>query len=364
MATINKSDILSWWDKVSTLASVPPLPVKTNFFRLLAIGQKVWLGLRESLSSIAMSEHNPAMKWIINDLIVWVSQWETLSNAMSKHLYFFDTTEIELIKSAQIMGNLPETLEGIAQELENFASIKKKIKGALTYPITLLVFSVVVVAILLIKVIPTIITLFPSKESLPGVTIFVLDVSDFMIERWWTLLLLIIWFFTAYNLLYKYFFPFKMLIDSTILKVPTLWEAIKTFYMYRFSKLLWDFMLTWVDQISAIKQIGEIFENFMYKQKAADIQTDLNSGFNFTDTIEWSNLFDPILIQIIAVGEETGNLWEILQKMSGFYKEQLMTKISNVMALIEPLLLAMMAGMIGTIVASIFLPMTSMLSNI
>lgn len=362
--TLNKQNLLGFWDKITLSFSKPSLAVKTNFFRLLAVGQKVGLWLRESLISISMSEHNKVMKSIIDDMIEQVNQWSSLFTAMQKHDYFFSSTETELIRAAQGMGNMPETLEGIALELENFAQITKKIKGALTYPITLLVFALGATAILLIKVVPTIVELYPNKDSLPGITRIMLDVSDFMVAWWYVLLGAAVAIAVIYNALYKYFLPFKIFIDGTLLRIPTVWDAIKTFYMYRFSKLLGDFMFAGVDQISAMTQISRIFTNFFYKKKADDIKADLNAWFAFADTIEWSNLFDPILIQIIVVGESTGNLWEILQTMSWFYKEQLMQKISAVMAFVEPILMLLIAGLIGSIVGAIYLPLIDMVNVI
>lgn len=358
----NNANILHWWDKISASFSKPPMPVKTNFFRLLAVWQKVWLWLRESLISIESSEHNKTMKAIILDMIEQVNQWLPLSDAMGKHSYFFSSTEIELIKAAQGMGNMPETLEGISLELENFAHITKKIKGALTYPITLLVFALLATAVLLMKVVPTIVQLYPTTDQLPWITQIMLWISDFMVEWWYVIIVIIVATITTYNLLYRYFLPFQIFIDGLLLKIPTVWDAIKTFYMYRFSKLLGDFMFAWVDQISAMTQISRIFTNFFYKKKAEDIKADLNAWFTFADTIEGSQLFDPILIQIIVVGEKTGNLWEILQTMSWFYKEQLMTKISAVMAFVEPILMALIAGLIGSIVGAIYLPLIDLVN--
>lgn len=297
-----------WRDTIATTLSKPPLPVKTNFFRLLAVGQKVGLGLRESLMSISSSENNKTMKAIIEDMIAHINEGKSLSDAMSNHLYFFTTTEIELIKAAQGMGNMPETLEGISLELENFAQISKKIKSAMTYPITLLIFALGATAVLLIKVVPSIVQLYPSRDKLPGITQLMLAVSDFMIEWRLALVIIITTIIAIYKILYHYFLPFKIFIDGTILQVPTVSDAIKTFYMYRFSKLLGDFMYAGVDQISAMSQISRIFSNFFYQKKAEDIKSDLNAGFAFADTIEGSALFDPILIQIIVVGEKTGNL--------------------------------------------------------
>lgn len=361
---INGKNILWSWDKAIISLNKPPLAIKTNFFRLLAVGQKVGLWLRESLISISRSETHTTMKSIIDDLIDQINQWVNLADAMSKHTYFFDTTETELVRAAQGMGNLPETLEEISNELENYKKITSKIKGALSYPITLLIFAAIATGILLVKVIPTIVDLFPSKEQLPGITLIVLDFSDFMIEWRWLVFGWLAAFIITYITLYKYFLPFKILIDGSILKIPVISDAIRTFYMYRFSKLLGDFIHAWVDQISAMKQIANIFDNFFYKKKAQDIQMDLWAWFTFADTIEWSDLFDPILVQIIVVGEQTGNLWETLQTMSWFYKEHLMNKINAVMWFIEPILLAGIAVIIWSIVASIFLPMADLVNVI
>lgn len=160
---------------------------------------------------------------------------------MSKHLYFFTTTEVELIRAAQNMGNLPETLTGIAKELEDFALINKKIKSALTYPITLLVFAIGATAILLVKVVPTIVSLYSNADSLPMITQIMLQASDFMIEWWYILFLGLVGIAIVYNMLYSYFLPFKIAIDGLVLRLPAVGDVVKNFYMYRFSKLLGDF---------------------------------------------------------------------------------------------------------------------------
>lgn len=361
---ITKWNLMSGLERFVASLNTPPMKVKTNFFRLLAVSQKVWLWLRESLVSLSKSEHNTVMKNILNDMISQVNQWVSLADAMTKHNHLFLNTEIELVKAAQSMGNMPETLEEISNELENYSHIKAKIKWSLMYPITLLIFSALATAILLIKVIPTITELFPDKDKLPWITKIVLAFSDFMIERWPIIIISISGIIVIYQTLYKYFLPFKIIIDRGLLNTPVLWDSIKTFYMYRFSKLLWDFLHAWVNQIESMNQITSIFENFHYKKKAADIRNDLNAWFTFVDTIEGSDLFDPILVQIIVVWEQTGNLWDILKTMSVFYKEQLMQKIGTVMGFIEPILMWIIAVIIWSIVSSIFLPLADLVNVI
>lgn len=364
LQSLQKGKLLSYWDQLSVKFDVPPLNVRTNFFRLLAVSQTVWLWLRESLIGLEKSETHRVMKMVINDMIVQLSAGKNLWAAMSSHTDVFAITEVELVKAAQTMGNMPEVLREIANEMENYQKITAKIKWSLMYPAALMVFTVVAVVILLVKVVPTIVSLFPSQDALPDITKLTLWLSDFVQQRWYAIFGGLFGGIIGYQVLYKYVLAFKIAIDGLMLKVPIIAEAIKTFYMYRFSKLLGDFLHAGVDPIRALEQMAKIFQNFFYYKKAEDIKNDLSAGFTFADSIEWSDLFDPILVQIIVVGESTGNLWEILQTMANFYKEQLMQKIAAVMGLIEPILMASIAVVIWWIVASIFLPLADLVNVI
>ena len=340
------------------------MAVRTNFFRLLAVSQSVWLGLRESLMGIGKSENNKVMKMVIEDMIAQVSTGKNLWDTMSKHPYVFEVTQVELIKAAQTMGNMPEVLKEVANEMENYQKIQAKIKWSLMYPATLMVFTVLAVVILLIKVVPTIVSLFPSPEQLPSITKTTIAISDFVKQRWFVIFAVLFGSVATYNVLYALFLPFKIFIDGLFLKIPVIKDAVKTFYMYRFSKLLGDFLHAGVNPIHALDQMSKILQNFFYHAKVVDIKNDLTAWFTFADAIEWSDLFDPILVQIIVVGEATGNLGEILQTMSIFYKDQLMEKITTLMWFIEPILMAFIAIIIGSIVASIFLPLADLVNVI
>ncbi len=342
----------------------PKLKQKTNFFRLLAVAQKAGLWLRDALFSIRNSETNKGLTMIIQDLIDQLTQWYTLSQAMSNHEYFFHEEEIALVQSAETMGNLPEILEEIATELENSERINGKIKKAMTYPIILIVFAVVAVTILLIYVIPTIVSMFPNQESLPNLTKFMMGASWFIQRTRFLLLIIIIGIIMAYRFLYKYVLAFKIFIDKLVLSLPAVSWVIKTYYMYRFSKLLSQLYNAGVSPIVSLKLMGNTFTNFFYRKKALEIKENLNAWFSFAESMEWSSLFDPILVQIIHVGEDTGNITEVLKKMSDFYRDMLQTKIDILMDLIQPILMAIIAVIIGMIVGSIFLPMAELVNVI
>lgn len=342
----------------------PKLQQKTNFFRLLSLAQKSWLGLRDALFSIKNSETSRWLIMIIEDLIWQITQWYTFSDAMENHEYFFKEEEIALVKSAETMGNLPEILEEIAIELENSEKINGKIKKTLIYPIVLIVFAIVAITILLIYVIPTIVSMFPDKESLPSLTKFMINASAFLEKTRYLIFMVVIGTVLLYRFLYKYVLAFKISIDKLMITVPTVSWVIKTYYMYKFSKLLSQLYSAWISPIVSLKLIGNTFTNFFYRKKVMEIKENLNAGFSFAESMEWSSLFDPILVQIIHVGEDTWNITEVLKKMADFYRDMLQNKIDILMSLIEPILMAMIAVIIWVIVGSIFLPMAELVNVI
>ncbi len=362
MATVIQK---SWLiDKFVIQLFAPSLQKKTNFFRLLAVAQKAWLWVRDALLSIRKSERQRGMILIVDDLIAQLTQWVSLGKAMENHDYVFSKEEIALIQSSEVMGNMPDVLQDIAYENENMQKIRNTIAKAMAYPIILIVFTIVAVSILLIYVVPTIVGMFPVGANLPRVTQFMLDVSFFLQNVRFFLLILIIAAIWSVHMLYKYFLPFKMFVDKLVLSIPVVWWVVKTFYMYRFAKLLGQFYVAWLSVTVWLALMKDIFQNFFYQKKTLEIKEDLESWFSFAEAMEWSPLFDAILVQIIYVGEDTGNISDVLLKMASYYRDMLDTKIGILMSLIEPFLLAFVAIVIGIVVGSIFLPMAELVNVI
>ncbi len=181
MVNVEKSDK---FEKFLIKLNSPKLENKVTFFRLMGVTQNAGLWIREALNSINKSETHWGMKRIISDLVEQINQWVDLATAMTNHKYFFNIDEIELIRSAESMWNLPEVLEGIADELENLQAIRSKVKNSMIYPVVILIFAAVAVVILLVKVMPTITDMFPSQEDLPWITKFMLSASDFLQNYW------------------------------------------------------------------------------------------------------------------------------------------------------------------------------------
>ena len=156
--------------------------------------------------------------------------------------------------------------------------------------------------------------------------------------------------------------PFKVLVDKMLIVVPVVGDVTKTFHMYRFSTILGQLYSGWVSPVDSLKLIADVFSNYHYKKKILEIESDIRSWFGLAESMDWSDLFDPILIQIIHVGEETGNMGDVLTKISSFYHDVLWDKIDALLSMIEPILMMFLAAIIGSVVAAVFIPMADMVN--
>ena len=329
--------------------SKPSLKHKVNFFRLLAVSQNAGLGIRESIASINKSETHKGFKDIMDELMVFLTSGGSLADAMSEHSYFFN--------SAQVLSQL-------ADELENTQEIAQKTKKAMTYPTMVLLMAIGAVIVILTTVLPQMVTMYPNADNLPGITKFMLGISDWIKLNWPFLAFGVIGVVGGFSFLYQKVILFRIFIDKLFISTPVIKDVVKTLYMYKFANLLSQFYEAGVSPVVSLKLLGNIFENFHYKQKMIDVRSDLESGFTLYDSLASSTLFDPILIQIINVGENTGSLTDVLRKMAIYYRNTYKNTIDVAMSMIEPLLMMFVAAIVGTIVASIFLPMASMMEQV
>jgi len=342
----------------------PNLSAKANFFRLLSVSQKAGLWVRDSLKSLQQWEKDKWMLLIINDMIDKLTEWWSLAEAMESQSYFFKSDEIELIRSTEITGNMVQTLEDIADNLESSQEVEAKVKKASMYPAMMIWLTIVAVVVLLIKVFPTIIDMYWDPEQLPWITKFMLSASDYLQANWYKLLIWVIAIVVAYNVMYSNWLIFKIWVDKLLLMIPIVKDVVRLFYMSRFSSLLAQFYAAWVSPVISFKLLSSIFDNFHYKRKMIEIRNSINAWFSIYDSLDWSDLFDPILVQIINVWENTWALSNVLNRIAPFYATTLKNNIDALMAFLEPLLMWFIAAIIGTLLWAIYLPMADMVNQI
>lgn len=353
-------------DKLDSLVvrmNKPSLDEKANFFRLLAVSQKAGLWVRDSLKSLQQWEKHKWMLLIIESLVEKISEWTSLAEAMESQPHFFNSDEIELIRSTEITGNMVQTLEEIADNLEQSQEINAKVKKASMYPIMMIWLTIVAVIVLLIKVFPTIVAMYEGIE-LPGITQFMLNMSDYLQANWYKLLIAVIAVVVGYNVLYSHRLLFKIWIDKLLLITPVVGGVVKMFYMSRFASLLAQFYEAWVSPIVSFKLLASIFDNFHYKRKMIEIRNSINAWFSIYDSLEWTDLLDPVLVQIINVWENTWALPNVLWRIAPFYATTLKNNIDALMAVIEPMIMAFIAWVVWVLLGSIYLPMADMVNVI
>lgn len=353
-----------FFSKLTAKMNKPWLKNKTNFFRLFSVSQKAWLGMIDALNALLDSEEHKWMRIIIEDLVNQLTQWVELADAMANHSYFFGSDEVELVRSSQLAWNLVDTLNDIADNLEQSNEISGKVRKALMYPIILLWWSIAAALFIVTSVLPNIVSIFPNQDDMPKITLVMMDVADFVMQWWLLILWIIIVAVIAFLWSYRNILPFKRFIDNIMVTAPIISPVIKWNYMYKFAKLLAQFYAAWMSPVVSLQLIWNIFSNYQYKKKVIEIRKDLESWFSIFEWMEWSQLFDSILIQIIHVWESTWTTKTVLAKISWFYKMQLENKIDIMMTALEPIMMIFIAAIIWSIVAAIMLPMASVVNTI
>lgn len=351
-------------DAIMIELNKPNLSAKANFFRLLAVSQKAGLWVRDALKSLQEWEKSKWMLLIINDMVDKLTEWGSLAEAMESQSYFFKSDEIELIRSTEITWNMVQTLEEIADSLESSQEVEAKVKKASMYPIMMIWMTIIAVIVLLIKVFPTIIDMYWDPEQLPGITKFMLSASDYLQAHRYKLLIWVVAVIVAYNVMYSHRLLFKIWIDKLLLNLPVVKDVVMLYYMSKFALLLAQFYSAWVSPVVSFKLLANIFDNFHYKRKMIEIRNSISSWFSIYDSLEGSDLFDPILVQIINVWENTWALPTVLNRIAPFYETTLKNNIDAMMAVFEPLIMAFIACVVGTLLWAIYLPMADMVNQI
>ena len=354
----------SFFASLEAKLNKPWLKNKTNFYRLFSVSQKAWLGMIDALNALLDSEEHKWMKAILEDLIDQLVQWTELADAMERHTYFFGQDEIELVRSSQLAWNLVDTLNDIADNLEQSNEISWKLKKALMYPLILLWWSVAAALYIDIKVLPNIVSMFENSDDIPKITEVLMAVAEWLQAYWLYLALGVVIAVIAFIYSYRKILPFKIAIDNLMVTAPIVSPVIKWNYQYKFAKQLSQFYSAWMSPVVSLQLIWNIFSNYQYKKKVMEIKKDLEAWFSIFEWMEWSKLFDAILIQIIHVWESTWTTKSVLAKISDFYKTQLETRIDIMMTAIEPILMVFIAWIIGSLVAAIMLPMANVVNSI
>lgn len=289
---------------------------------------------------------------------------QSLSATAAKHKKIFSSMFVNMIKAGEASGSMEETLERLAIQYEKQNRTKQKIQSALAYPMAVAIVAVVVVIFLLVSVVPTFVSMFEGfGAQLPAITLFVLNSSIFMQEYWYIVIGFFVVVFATFFALRKNK-QTKYYLDVAALKMPIFGSMIQKAVLARMTRTLSSLFSSSVPILQSLMIVEKIVENEVIAKVIASSRTSLENGRSLTEPMKKHWAFPPLVTQMIAIGEETGSLDEMLGKVADFYEEEVENSTDRLKSLIEPLMIVLLAGIVGTIVIAIIVPMFDIFNHV
>jgi type IV pilus assembly protein PilC len=327
------------------------------FSRQLATMLQAGIPLVQAFDIVSSGHENPAMQRLLSAIKTDLESGTTLAEALGKHPLYFDSLYVNLVHSGEQSGALETLLDKIATYKEKTEAIKKKIKKALTYPAAVLVVAVVVTAILLIYVIPQFDTLFKGfGADLPTFTRMVVNLSEFVRANGVLLGVIIAAAVSTFIYFKKRSRRFNEFIDRALLRLPVLGEIVRKAAIARFTRTLSTMFAAGVPLVEALESVAGATGNIVYEKATLVIRNEVATGQRLQRAMEATELFPNMVIQMIAVGEESGSLDEMAAKVADFYERDVDDAVDNMSSLIEPMIMAILGVLVGGLVIAMYLP--------
>lgn len=331
------------------------------FTRQLATMMKAGVPLIQAFDIVAEGSDNPAVGTLMRKVRDSVAGGDSFANSLRQHPKHFDSLFCELVEAGEQSGALETMLDRIATYKEKSESLKKKIKKAMTYPISVLVIAMIVSAILLIKVVPQFATTFAGfGADLPAFTLFVLGISDWMIANWWKALGIMIVSFVAFKEAKSRSKAFANAVDRIVLKIPVIGAIQEQSAIARFTRTLSTTFAAGVPLVDALDSVAGAAGNIVFKDAALYVKREVTSGTNLNTAMRETKVFPSLAIQMTAIGEESGALDEMLDKVANFYEEAVDNLVDQMTSLMEPFIMAVLGVLVGGLLIAMYLPIFAM----
>ncbi|WP_309045402.1 type II secretion system F family protein [Marinobacter sediminicola] len=329
--------------------------------RQLATMMKAGVPLVQSFDIVADGLENKGLQKLVMSIRNDISSGTSFAASLRKHPKHFDNLYCNLVDSGEKAGALEQMLDRIALYLEKTELLKKKVKKAMTYPIAVVVVAIVVTAILLVKVVPQFESLFQGfGAELPVFTQMVVRLSDWM-QSWWFVVLLgiagtIFLFKEAKTRSQK----FSDIVDKYVLKLPVVGEILDKSAVAKFGRVLSTTFAAGVPLVDALDSVAGATGNAIYRDAIQRIKADVSSGTQLQASMRQQDVFPVMAVQLTAIGEESGNLDEMLEKVAVHYEAVVDDMVDNLTALMEPMIMAVLGVLVGGLIIAMYLPIFQM----
>lgn len=327
------------------------------FTRQLATMVKSGVPLLQAFDIVGKGARNPAIGKLLSDIRTDVETGSNLGNAFRKYPLYFDDLFCNLVAAGEQAGILDSLLERLAIYKEKTLAIKAKIKGAMFYPVAILVVAFIITAVIMIFVVPAFKEVFSSfGGNLPAPTLIVVAISDFFVANWFYIFAVIGGSVYAFKEAFKRSRALQIMADKVSLKIPVFGDLLVKSAIARWTRTLSTMFAAGVPLVEALDSVGGASGNYVYQQATKKIQNEVMTGTNLTSAMEDAEIFPSMVVQMVQIGEESGQLDGMLGKVADFFEAEVDDAVDALASLMEPMIMVFLGGLIGGLVVAMYLP--------
>jgi type IV pilus assembly protein PilC len=333
------------------------------FSRQLATMMESGVPMVQAFEIIEGGQSNPRMAKLVGEVKTEIQSGSSLSESLGKHPVYFDELYCNLVAAGEKAGVLDELLDTIATYKERTEEIKGKIKKAMFYPAAVLFVAIGVTILLLVKVVPQFQNMFTSfGADLPGLTLMVVGASHYMQANWWKFVLIIGGIIFGFIYLKKRSLKFAHALDRLALKIPIVGGILFDAAVARFSRTLSTTFAAGVPLVEGLQTVSGAVGNVVFRDAVLEIKEDVSTGHQLQLAMSQTNVFPHMVIQMASIGEESGNLDQMLAKVADYYEQEVSNAVDALSSLLEPIIMVLVGGLVGVMVVAMYLPIFKMAS--
>lgn len=333
----------------------------TLFTRQLATMMKSGVPLLQAFDIVGKGHSNAAVGKLLMDIKADVETGSNLADAFRKYPLYFDALFCNLVGAGEAAGILDTLLDRLATYKEKIQAIKGKIKSALFYPISIIAVAFIITAVIMIFVIPAFSELFEGfGADLPAPTLFVMAISDFFVEYWWAIFGGVGGGIYTFMYMWKRSVAMQRVMDKLALKLPVFGEVIRKATIARWSRTLSTMFAAGVPLVESLDSVAGAAGNYVYYEATKEIQTEVSTGNSLMASMAATNVFPNMVLQMVAIGEESGALDSMLSKIADFYEAEVDDAVDALSSLMEPVIMVVLGTLIGGMVVAMYLPIFKM----
>ena len=338
---------------------------RITFTRQLATLIGAGLPLASSLRTVADQTQSKAMKSIVEEILTSVESGKSLHEAFSQHSNVFNGVYLALIQAGETSGTLDIALKRLADQEEKDAAMMSKIRGALVYPAIILVVIIAVLAFMMIMVVPQVKNLYADMgQELPPLTQFLTAISDFFGQFWWLIFLIVGGIIGGCYYAVKTTKTGRKVMDTFKIRVPIFGGLFRKLYVSRFARTCEMMLATGVPMLDSVRISIEAANNVVVEEEYSKSLETIKGGKPLSVSLQDLDYMLPLVPQMASIGEESGKIDEMLGKAAQVYENELDEQINNISTMIEPILMVIMAGLIGVVIGGTLLPIYSLVNNV